>query len=81
MITEPYVYQGKMIVEQVYPIVIDGKFAGVAGVDSALKDVEQELRRLAEDENVDLFLISSRGKFIAATPTQSASRVPRRRDC
>jgi methyl-accepting chemotaxis protein len=67
MITEPYVYQGKMIVEQTYPIVIDGRFAGVAGVDRALSDVEQELRQLAARLEADAFLISSRGHFIAAT--------------
>lgn len=66
-ITEPYVYQGKMIYEQVFPIVIDGKFAGVAGVDRALKDVESPLRAISKEEGVDLFLISSQDKFIAAT--------------
>ncbi len=66
-ITEPYVYQGKMIYEQVYPIVMDGKFMGVAGVDRALADVEAPLRALAEDPALDLFLVSSRNKFIAAT--------------
>ena len=66
-ITEPYVYQGKMIYEQVYPIVVDGKFMGVAGVDRALADVEAPLRALADAEQIDLFLISSRNKFIAAT--------------
>lgn len=66
-ITEPYVYQGKMIYEQVYPIVIDGKFKGVAGVDRALADVELPLRRIAEDEQIDLFLVSGERKFIAAT--------------
>jgi len=67
LVTEPYVYQNKLIVEQVYPIVIDGKFMGIAGVDFALADVEAELRRTAQREQVDLFLISSRGRFIAAT--------------
>ena len=66
-ITEPYVYQGKMIYEQVYPIVIDGRFCGVAGVDRALADVESPLRAVAEKEQIDLFLVSSNNKFIAAT--------------
>ncbi len=66
-ITEPYVYQGKMIYEQVYPIVIDGQFMGVAGVDRALEDVESPLRAIAEEEQIDLFLISSQSKIIAAT--------------
>ncbi len=67
MVTEPYIYQGKMIVEQTYPIVIDGQFKGIAGVDFALADIESNLRRLADKEGVALFLISSRGSFIAAT--------------
>ena len=67
MVTEPYWYDGKMIVEQTYPIVIDGKFAGVAGIDVALADVEAALRQMAVEEDFDIFLISSRGKFIAAT--------------
>lgn len=29
MITEPYLYEGKMIVEQTFPIEIDGKFVGI----------------------------------------------------
>ncbi|MFV2069748.1 MAG: methyl-accepting chemotaxis protein, partial [Pirellulales bacterium] len=67
MVTEPYVYQGKMVVEQTYPIVMDGKFMGIAGIDRALADVAKDLRRLAEEAGLDLFLISSRGKFIATT--------------
>lgn len=67
LVTEPYVYQEKLIVEQVYPIVKDGKFLGIAGLDFALADVEAELRRAAERDRMDLFLISSRGRFIAAT--------------
>ena len=73
VVTEPYVYQGKMIVEQVYPIIIDGEFKGIAGLDIALADIETMLRSIARDKSVDLFLISSRGRFIAATtdPTEA----------
>ena len=49
MITEPYVYQGKMIVEQTYPIIIEKQFKGVAGVDRALTDVEANLRQRAKE--------------------------------
>lgn len=66
-VTEPYVYNGKMITEQVFPIVIDGEFKGVAGVDFALADIEAKLRRIATDTGEDIFLISSQGNFIAAT--------------
>jgi methyl-accepting chemotaxis protein len=67
MVTEPYVYEGKMIVEQTYPLVIDGKFVGVAGVDRALTDLDQTLKRLAQRVDAEAFLISGRGSFIAAT--------------
>ncbi len=67
MVTEPYVYQGKMIVEQTYPIVIDGQFKGVAGVDRSLADISAFLEEVALRYGVDLFLISSRGRFIAST--------------
>ncbi|MEQ8667547.1 MAG: methyl-accepting chemotaxis protein [Pirellulales bacterium] len=66
-VTEPYVYNGKMITEQVYPIVIDGEFKGVAGVDFALADIEGKLRAIASEEGQDIFLISSQGNIIAAT--------------
>jgi methyl-accepting chemotaxis protein len=67
MVTEPYVYEGKMIMEQTFPIVRDGRFLGVAGVDRALKDIGLMLESIKASRGVDLFLISSRGKFIATT--------------
>jgi hypothetical protein len=38
--------RGKMMIEQVYPMVIDGKFVGIAGVDRALTDLHEFLREL-----------------------------------
>ncbi len=71
MVTEPYVYEGKMIVEQTYPILRDGKFVGIAGVDRALDDLGAFLRRIKARESVDLFLISRAGRFITATDQES----------
>ena len=66
-VTEPYVYEGKMIVEQTFPIVIDGQFKGVAGVDRALSDIVSFLDRIKQRDGVDLFLISGAGKVVAST--------------
>lgn len=76
MITEPYLYDGQMIIEQVCPIVINGKFRGIAGVDRSLKQLETRLLSINNGIQTDSFLISS-GKqipsfdrtpaFIAAT--------------
>jgi len=58
-ITEPYIYEGQMLLEQTCPIIVDGKFRGVAGVDRSLKSLDESLRRAAGDIGVDGFLISS----------------------
>src|SRR5262245_915816 len=48
MVTEPYVYEGKMIVEQTFPIVINDRFVGVSGVDRALSDIVAFLDSIKE---------------------------------
>ncbi|WP_309387174.1 methyl-accepting chemotaxis protein [Cerasicoccus frondis] len=75
MVTEPYVYEGKLIVEQTYPIVIDGEFKGIAGVDRALAYMQSYLTSLKQYESAEFTLISKRGRIIASTvdgATQSA---------
>ena len=67
MITEPYIYEGKMIVEQTFPILNNKEFVGVAGVDRALSDIALFLQQIKKSQNVDVFLISGRGRFIAST--------------
>lgn len=57
-ITEPYVYEGQMIVEQTCPIVIDGKFVGIGGADRSLKSIDAHLRESALNLEADAFLIS-----------------------
>lgn len=58
-ITEPYVYEGQMIVEQSCPIVIDGKFVGIGGVDRSLKLIDAHLRDSCAKVHAAGFLISS----------------------
>ncbi|GDY06017.1 hypothetical protein LBMAG51_08040 [Phycisphaerae bacterium] len=58
-ITEPYLYEGQMIVEQTCPIIINGTFKGVGGVDRALKAIDAHLRQVCSEIEVDGFLISS----------------------
>jgi len=56
-ITEPYFYEGKMILEQTYPIVINDRFAGIAGVDRALTDLLKYLNNFKPYESSKLILI------------------------
>ncbi len=81
-ITEPYVYEGQMMIEQTCPIIIDGKFVGIGGADRSLKSIDQHLRMVCKKINVEGFLISSGGEtpgfekspaFIAATTDEVRS--------
>ena len=71
MMTEPYMYEGKMIVEQTFPIIIDGEFKGVAGVDRALSDIVNFLKEIRDRSKVDVFLVSRKGKFVASTTEEA----------
>lgn len=67
MVTEPYEYEGKLIVEHTHPVLINEKFAGIAGVDRALTQVTDFLQQLKPFETSDFILISRRGRVISAT--------------
>ena len=81
-ITEPYVYEGQMMIEQTCPIIIDGKFVGIGGADRSLKSIDQHLRTVCKNIDVEGFLISSGREtpgfekspaFIAATTDEVRS--------
>ena len=67
MITEPYLYEGVMMVEHTYPIVINGNFAGVCGVDRTLTRLTEYLSRMKPYETADFILVSRLGGIISAT--------------
>ena len=67
ILTEPYIYDGQLIVEQAYPIVRDGKFLGVGAADRALATLEHLVRESARKLGARMYLVSSRGRFIVAT--------------
>ncbi|MCE9630389.1 MAG: methyl-accepting chemotaxis protein [Planctomycetia bacterium] len=63
MVTEPYDYEGQLMVEQTFPIVVDGQFRGVAGVDRALDRIGAELESIKQAQNrmgwsPEIFLVS-----------------------
>ena len=67
IITEPYVYEGKFIVEQTVPITVDDEFVGLAGVDRALDFIDDFLVGLKDYDTQSYILISERGRIISAT--------------
>lgn len=67
MITEPYVYEGVMMVEQTYPVIIGGKFAGITGVDRTLGYLTEYLTSIRPYKTADFILVSRLGGIISAT--------------
>ena len=62
MITEPYDYEGELIVETTWPIVIGGKFRGVAGMDRTVTRITSELASKRPYGSAQFILISRRGR-------------------
>jgi methyl-accepting chemotaxis protein len=77
MITEPYMYEGKLMVEYVYPITIDGKFQGITSADQSLDWIEKDLEGQRRYDGAEFVLISERGRIIADTssPTSRTRKI------
>ena len=67
MVTEPYVYEGRMLVEYSTPIILNEKFAGISAVDRALVDIQTFLIDIKEQLQIDVILLSQRGNVITST--------------
>lgn len=67
MVTEPYNYDGKLIVEYTYPIVIDGQFKGISGVDQRLHNLQLFIRKLAAEYKVDIIVLSRQRNVVATS--------------
>ncbi len=67
LVTEPYLYEGQLIVEQSHPIVIDGRFVGIGATDRALASLERLVRERSKMIGAQAFLVSTRGRFVVAT--------------
>jgi len=70
MLTEPFRYNGETIIEQTYPIIIDGEFKGVAGVDKAIRNLDASLQELKKERRIDIFILSKGKRFLAMTTAQ-----------
>ena len=68
VITKPYDYEGVSLIEHIHPIVVDGRFMGIATIDRSLETLRSRLLALRDElgSESDLFL-TTRGLYIAAT--------------
>lgn len=77
LITEPYIYSQKILmVEQMAPIVIRGRFMGICGVDRSLDFIFDHLAKRKPYASAEFFLISSRGNIIATTLGREFQTMP-----
>ena len=65
-VTRPYIYEGEQIVEQMVPLVRDGKLLGIAGCDRSLRTIETQLERVRGDHGYEV-LVLARGHYAAST--------------
>jgi methyl-accepting chemotaxis protein WspA len=66
-IAEPYVRGKHTIVESAYPIIKDGEFVGVTGVDQSLESLKNQLSKMKPFESTDYFVIARSGGIITNT--------------
>jgi methyl-accepting chemotaxis protein len=76
LVTEPYLYDGQLVVEQSHPIVIGGRFRGIGATDRTLASLEAIVRARAEESGAIAYLVSSRGRFIVATTDPEGTAGP-----
>jgi len=67
MVTEPYLYEGQLIVEQTYPILRQERFVGIGGSDRSLDEIERIVRSRSSSVGATAYLVSGRGNFVVAT--------------
>jgi methyl-accepting chemotaxis protein len=73
MWSEPYFDEGgtnKAQVSATYPVMVDGKMIGVAGLDMVLDDIEQIVNKVNPTENSYAILVDRNGRFIANPHSQ-----------
>ncbi len=67
MMTEPYEYEGRTMVEHATAIIIDGKFVGTITADRALADLQREVDHEAKAVKVDVYVVSAQGRIVVAS--------------
>ncbi|MCD4807457.1 MAG: PAS domain-containing protein [Methanococcoides sp.] len=65
IITEPYLYQGALIVSYDAPIVRDGDFIGIGGVDVELNYVDETVSSVKAFDTGYLFMVSNTGVLLS----------------
>ena len=65
VITEPYFYEGVLMISYDSPIIIDNEFAGIGGVDVLLDYVDETVSSVTVFETGYLFMVSNSGVIVS----------------
>ncbi|MBP1909582.1 histidine kinase dimerization/phosphoacceptor domain -containing protein [Methanolobus bombayensis] len=65
VITEPYYYEGVFIVSYVTPIMKDGEFIGIGGVDVSLNYLDEEISEVKAFDTGYAFMTGNTGIFVS----------------
>ena len=71
ILTEPYFYEGIFMMSYDSPIIKDGKFVGIAGVDVSLEYVDKVASSIRAFDTGYAFMVSNTGVFLSH-PTQKS---------
>jgi len=65
-VIEPYLYEGVLMTSFISPILKDGNFIGIAGVDTSLDSLDQRVKQIKLFDTGYAYLVSNTGIFISA---------------
>jgi methyl-accepting chemotaxis protein len=65
VILEPFMYDGVMMVSYVSPIIKDGNFVGISGVDVSLDYIDDEVSKVGIFDTGYAFMVSNAGLFMS----------------
>ncbi len=64
LVTEPYIYEGRMLISFVSPLMVNGKFIGITGVDAALDYLDEGLEDVRIYDTGYIFIVSKEGMMM-----------------
>jgi methyl-accepting chemotaxis protein len=65
VILEPFMYDGVMMISYLSPIIKDGAFTGIAGVDVSLNYIDDEVSKVSIFDTGYAFMVSNTGLFMS----------------
>lgn len=65
VVIEPFLYDGVLMVSYISPIMRDGKFVGISGMDASLNSIDAEVSKISVYDTGYAFMTSNSGVFLS----------------